>query len=156
MDPGLVRRSPRRRTERGAPSRTDSDALAAVRRHLWASCANRNSPAPPVAPLLANPPAQILSFLVDAAYYAARKGQSRVKIEREPQSLGEGWSPPFATIPAQAGGAGAASRAWRGCPERDRARGSRTPTASSGGRLRARGGSRWSRRSGRIRAPVVG
>ena len=50
---------------------TFSDALAAVRRELWTTWANRNSPAPPGAPLLANPPAQLLSFLVDAACYAA-------------------------------------------------------------------------------------
>ena len=53
------------------PEATFSDALAAVRRHLWASYANQNSPAPPGAPLLANPPPQLLSFLVDAACYAA-------------------------------------------------------------------------------------
>ena len=50
---------------------TFGDALAAVRRHLWASWANRNLPAPPVDPLLANPPTQLLSFLVEAACYAA-------------------------------------------------------------------------------------
>ena len=50
---------------------TFSDALAAVRRELWTTGANRNSPAPPGHPLLANPPAQLLSFLVDAACYAA-------------------------------------------------------------------------------------
>ena len=53
------------------PEPTFSDALAAVRRHLWASCASQNAPAPPGAPLLANPPAHLLSFLVDAACYAA-------------------------------------------------------------------------------------
>ena len=53
------------------PEATFSDALAAVRRHLWATCANRNSPAPPGDPLLANPPAQLLPFLVEAACYAA-------------------------------------------------------------------------------------
>jgi hypothetical protein len=53
------------------PEPTFSDALAAVRRHLWATGANQNSPAPPGAPLLANPPAHLLSFLVDTACYAA-------------------------------------------------------------------------------------
>ena len=53
------------------PEATFTDALAAVRRHLWATCANQNSPAPPGDPLLANPPAHLLSFLVDAACYAA-------------------------------------------------------------------------------------
>jgi hypothetical protein len=53
------------------PEATFSDALAAVRRHLWTTWANRNAPAPPGAPLVANPPAQLLSFLVDAACYAA-------------------------------------------------------------------------------------
>jgi len=43
----------------------------AVRRELWATWANRNSPAPPGDPRLANPPAHLLSFLVDAACYAA-------------------------------------------------------------------------------------
>ena len=50
---------------------TFGDALAAVRRELWAAWAIRNSPAPPGDPLLANPPAQLLRFLVDAACYAA-------------------------------------------------------------------------------------
>src|SRR3954453_6486943 len=53
------------------PEATFSDALAAARRDLWAACANQNSPAPPGAPLLANPPPHLLSFLVDAACYAA-------------------------------------------------------------------------------------
>jgi len=53
------------------PEATFSDALAAVRRQLWAHCANQNAPAPPGAPLLANPPTRFLSFLVDAACYAA-------------------------------------------------------------------------------------
>jgi hypothetical protein len=53
------------------PEPTFSDALAAVRRHLWATCANPNAPAPPGARLLANPPAQLLNSLVDAACYAA-------------------------------------------------------------------------------------
>jgi DDE superfamily endonuclease len=50
---------------------TFSDALAAVRRELWTTGANRNAPAPPGDPLLANPPAHLLRFLVDAACYAA-------------------------------------------------------------------------------------
>jgi hypothetical protein len=53
------------------PEATFSDALAAVRRHLWATCANRNSPSPPGTPLLANPPAKLLRFLMEAACYAA-------------------------------------------------------------------------------------
>src|SRR6188474_2373895 len=53
------------------PEPTFSDALAAVRRHLWATWANRNSPSPSGTPLLANPPAHLLRFLVDAACYAA-------------------------------------------------------------------------------------
>jgi hypothetical protein len=53
------------------PEPTFSDALAAVRRHLWTTGANLNSPAPPGAPLLANPRPHLLSFLVDAACYAA-------------------------------------------------------------------------------------
>jgi hypothetical protein len=53
------------------PEATFSDALAAARRALWAACANQNSPALPGAPLLANPPAQLTSFLVEAACYAA-------------------------------------------------------------------------------------
>jgi hypothetical protein len=53
------------------PEATFSDALAAARRQLWATCATRNSPAPPGDPLLANPPAHLLRFLVDAACYAA-------------------------------------------------------------------------------------
>src|SRR3954451_7492293 len=53
------------------PEATFSDALAAARRELRAACATRNSPSPPGAPLLANPPAQLLPFLVDAACYAA-------------------------------------------------------------------------------------
>ena len=50
---------------------TFADALAAVRRQLWATGATENSPAPPGASLLANPSAHLLSFLVDAACYAA-------------------------------------------------------------------------------------
>jgi hypothetical protein len=53
------------------PEATFGDALAAVRRELWATWANRNSPSPPGTPLLANPPAQLLRFLVEAACYAA-------------------------------------------------------------------------------------
>jgi hypothetical protein len=53
------------------PEPTFSDALAAARRELWASCIHPNPPAPPGAPLVANPPAHLLSFLVDAACYAA-------------------------------------------------------------------------------------
>jgi len=53
------------------PEATFSDALAAARRQLWATCVNRNSPSPPGTPLLSNPPAQLFSFLVDAACYAA-------------------------------------------------------------------------------------
>ena len=50
---------------------TFSDALAVVRRQLWATRVNRNSPAPPDTPLLANLPTQLLTLLVDAACYAA-------------------------------------------------------------------------------------
>ena len=50
---------------------TFGDALAAVRRELWAAWATQNSPAPPGDSRLANPPAQLLRFLVDAACYAA-------------------------------------------------------------------------------------
>src|SRR3954454_15734495 len=39
------------------PEPTFSDALAAVRRHLWASCAYQNAPSPPGAQPLATPPA---------------------------------------------------------------------------------------------------
>ena len=53
------------------PEATFGDALAAARRALWAACANQNSPAPPGDSRLANPPAQLLSFLVEAACYAA-------------------------------------------------------------------------------------
>jgi hypothetical protein len=54
------------------PEATFSDALAAARRELWAAGANQNSPAPPGAPLLANLPAQLTRFLVEAACYAMR------------------------------------------------------------------------------------
>jgi hypothetical protein len=50
---------------------TFGDALAAVRRHLWADCANQNAPTPPGAPLLANPPPYLLDFLVETACCAA-------------------------------------------------------------------------------------
>jgi hypothetical protein len=50
---------------------TFGDALAAVRRHFWATGATENSPSPPGAPVLANSPTKLLSFLVDAACYAA-------------------------------------------------------------------------------------
>jgi hypothetical protein len=53
------------------PEPTFSDALAAVRRELWAAWVVRNAPAPPGDPRLANPPAPLLSFLVEAASYAA-------------------------------------------------------------------------------------
>jgi hypothetical protein len=53
------------------PEPTFSDALAAARRPLWVTGVNRNAPAPPGAPPLANPPDHLLSFLVDAACYAA-------------------------------------------------------------------------------------
>ena len=50
---------------------TFGDALAAVRRRLWASYANQNSPSPHVDLRMANSPAQLLRFLVEAACYAA-------------------------------------------------------------------------------------
>jgi hypothetical protein len=50
---------------------TFGDALAATRRELWGTRANRNAPAPPGTPLVANPPAHLLNFLVEAACYAA-------------------------------------------------------------------------------------
>jgi len=50
---------------------TFSDAFAAARRELWGDCATRNSPAPPGTQPLANPPAQLTSFLVEAACCAA-------------------------------------------------------------------------------------
>jgi hypothetical protein len=53
------------------PEATGGDALAAVRRRLWASYANQNSPSPHVDLRMANSPAQLLSFLVEAACYAA-------------------------------------------------------------------------------------
>jgi len=53
------------------PEATFSDALAAARRDLWAACANQNSPAPPGAQPLANPPTHLTRFLVEAACYAA-------------------------------------------------------------------------------------
>ena len=53
------------------PEATFSDALAAARRHLWASATGRNWPPPPTSTLPANPPPQFLDFLVEAACYAA-------------------------------------------------------------------------------------
>jgi DDE superfamily endonuclease len=53
------------------PEATFSDALAAARRELWAAGATQNAPAPPGAQPLANPPAHLTSFLVEAACYAA-------------------------------------------------------------------------------------
>jgi hypothetical protein len=53
------------------PEATFSDALAAVRRQLWANYANQNSPSPPGTSLMANPPPQLLRFLMEAACYAA-------------------------------------------------------------------------------------
>ncbi len=53
------------------PEATFGDALAAVRRRLWASYANQNSPSPLGTSLLANPPPQLLRFLMEAACYAA-------------------------------------------------------------------------------------
>jgi DDE superfamily endonuclease len=50
------------------PEATFIDALAAVRRQLWAS---RNWPSPRWQVGMANPPAQFLSLLVEAACYAA-------------------------------------------------------------------------------------
>jgi hypothetical protein len=44
------------------------DAVAAVRRQLWAS---RNWPSPGLRVGMANPPAQFLGLLVEAACYAA-------------------------------------------------------------------------------------
>jgi hypothetical protein len=53
------------------PEATFGDALAAVRRRLWASYANQNSPSPRVDLRMANSPAQLLRFLIEAACYAA-------------------------------------------------------------------------------------
>jgi hypothetical protein len=50
------------------PEPTFIDALAAVRRHLWAS---RNWPSPGRRVGMADPPAQLLGLLVEAACYAA-------------------------------------------------------------------------------------
>jgi DDE superfamily endonuclease len=53
------------------PEATFIDALAAVRRQLWASCNRRNGPPPPATEPIANSPPQLLDFLVEAACYAA-------------------------------------------------------------------------------------
>lgn len=53
------------------PEATFSDALAAVRRQLWASATRRNWPSPPASEPLANSPLQCLDFLVETACYAA-------------------------------------------------------------------------------------
>jgi hypothetical protein len=53
------------------PEATFSDALAAVRRQLWASGNRRNAPSPPATAPMANSPPQVLAFLVEAACYAA-------------------------------------------------------------------------------------
>jgi DDE superfamily endonuclease len=53
------------------PEATFIDALAAVRRHLWASAIQRNSPSPLTTAPLANSPPQFLDFLVQTACYAA-------------------------------------------------------------------------------------
>jgi hypothetical protein len=53
------------------PEATFIDALAAVRRQLWAGGTRRNSPSPPTTAPVANSPPQILDFLVQTACYAA-------------------------------------------------------------------------------------
>ena len=53
------------------PEATFIDALAAVRRQLWASGNRRNSPSPPATEPMANSPPQSLDFLVESACYAA-------------------------------------------------------------------------------------
>jgi hypothetical protein len=53
------------------PAATFIDALAAVRRQLWASGTGRNPPSPPATEALANSPPQLLAFLVETACYAA-------------------------------------------------------------------------------------
>jgi hypothetical protein len=53
------------------PEATFSDALAAARRQLWASCTRRNGPSSPATEPTANPPPQFLDFLVQTACYAA-------------------------------------------------------------------------------------
>ena len=53
------------------PEATFSDALAAARREVWATGINRNSPSSNGTLLLANPPTQLVLFLVEAACYAA-------------------------------------------------------------------------------------
>jgi hypothetical protein len=53
------------------PEATFTDALAAVRRQLWASGTGRNSPSPPATQPMVNSPPQCLDFLVEIACYAA-------------------------------------------------------------------------------------
>jgi hypothetical protein len=53
------------------PEATFIDALAAVRRQLWAGGTHRNSPSPPTTAPVANSPPQVLDFLVQTACYAA-------------------------------------------------------------------------------------
>jgi hypothetical protein len=53
------------------PEATFIDALAAVRRQLWASSTRGNSPSPPTTAPVANSPPQVLDFLVQTACYAA-------------------------------------------------------------------------------------
>jgi hypothetical protein len=53
------------------PEATFIDALAAVRRQLWAGGPRRNSPSPPTTAPVANSPPQVLDFLVQTACYAA-------------------------------------------------------------------------------------
>jgi hypothetical protein len=53
------------------PEATFIDALAAVRRQLWAGNHRGNSPSPPATAPMANSPPQFLDFLVEAACYAA-------------------------------------------------------------------------------------
>ena len=53
------------------PEATFIDALAAVRRQLWASANQRNSPSPPASEPMANSTPPFLDFLVESACYAA-------------------------------------------------------------------------------------
>jgi hypothetical protein len=53
------------------PEATFSDALAAVRRHLWASTCHQNWPAALGTATMANFPPQCLDFLIQTACYAA-------------------------------------------------------------------------------------